>query len=201
MIPDWFVFVAIGFNFVGIIGYVAAVLRGRARPNRVTFALWALAPLIAFAAEVQEGVGIRSLLTLAVGLGPLFVLGASYISRQAEWEITRFDLVCGALSLVGLALWIVSGDGNVAIAFAIAADGLAALPTVRKSYLDPDSEHAPAYGCAFIASGITLLTVGELTFAAVAFPLYLLAINGLIIALVVSRIGLRRAPLAERVDS
>lgn len=200
MLPEWFVLVAVALNLVCATGgYVVAVLKGNAQPNRVTWFLWGLAPLIAFAAEIQQGVGIRSLFTLAAGLGPLLVVGASFISRHAEWRLTRFDLVCGALSIVGLVLWQLSGDGNLAIVFAIAADALAGTPTVIKAYRSPDTEHPPAFAFGCAASVITLLTISDWSFASAAFPLYVFLITGLILALLLTRVGVRRtaAPTAH----
>ena len=117
MIPVQFVLVGAAFNVVGLSSYVADTLRGRNRPNRVTWFLWALAPLIAFAAELRQGVGLQSLMTFMVGFGPAVVLGASFVSRHGAARLTRFDLGCGSLSVVALIMWRVTGRGDVAIAF------------------------------------------------------------------------------------
>ena len=38
-------------NFVACLSYIRAILKGEATPNRVTWFLWALVPLIAGAAQ------------------------------------------------------------------------------------------------------------------------------------------------------
>ena len=93
--------------FVGAIGtvvYIRDTLRGTTSPNRATFFLWALAPLIAFAAEIGQGVGLVSVITLSAGLSPLAILLASFVNRHASWRLGPFDYVCAVLSVGALVL-------------------------------------------------------------------------------------------------
>jgi hypothetical protein len=191
MISDKFVFLAIVFNFIGTAGYLRDTLIGRARPNRVSWSLWALAPLIAFAAELGEGVKLQSLLTFMVGFGPLLIVIASFVNRKASWKITQFDLACGGLSIIGLILWLMTGRGNLAIALSIASDALAALPTLRKSHSHPESESSIAFSMAGISAAITILTISSWTFANYGFPIYILVMDAVLYSLVRFKLGLR----------
>src|SRR5581483_5835501 len=103
MIDVHFVILGAVITAAGLVAYIRATLRGVTQPNRVTWLLWALAPLLAFAVEIHEGVGLQSLMTFTVGFGPLLVFLASFRSAGAVWEIRPLDYVCGALSLGGLA--------------------------------------------------------------------------------------------------
>ena len=184
MIPVQFVLVGAAFNLVGLSSYVADTLRGRNQPNRVSWFLWALAPLIGFAAEVGQGVGLQSLMTFMVGFGPAVVLCASFVSRHGAARLTRFDLGCGSLSVVALVMWRITGRGDVAIAFSVAADLLAGVPTFRKAYRDPASESWPAFACSGVSAALTLLTITTWTFAAAAFPVYILCGSTLLTVLI-----------------
>jgi len=174
MIDERFVIVGAAIASVGMLLYLRDTLRGDTQPNRVTFLLWGVAPLLAFGAEVAAGVGLRSLMTFVVGFGPLVIFIASFRNPNSVWGLQRIDYVCGALSVAGLLAWIVTRHGTVAIAAAIGADALAAAPTVRKSWLAPETETAAAYAAAAVNAAIALLTVTEWTTADVAFPLYIL---------------------------
>jgi hypothetical protein len=180
----------------GSASYARDTMRGRTQPNRVTWILWTVAPLIAFAAEVVQGVGLESLMTLAVGVGPLLVVIASYLDPRAYYRLTRFDLICGALSVAALIAWGVTGTGDVAILFSILADFFGLIPTLRKAYRDPESESASAFVASGCGSVITLLTVapGNWTFANVGFPLYILAADLTLSSLIL--IPRRRGPPA-----
>ena len=57
MLDARFVLLGAALHAVGSIRYLLRTLQGTAIPNRVTWALWAVAPLIAFAAEISRGVG------------------------------------------------------------------------------------------------------------------------------------------------
>ncbi len=84
---------------IGSIKYTIEILKGRVKLNRVTFFLFAFAPLIAFAAEIKQGVGVQSLNTFWVGFFPVVFLIASFINKKSAWKLGNFDFLCGSLSL------------------------------------------------------------------------------------------------------
>jgi len=176
MINEKFVLFGALLNLIGSSNYVIGTLKGTTVPNRVTWFLWALAPLIAFIAMIQEGVGLSALMTFMVGFGPLMIFVASFVNRKAYWKITRLDIVCGILSLMALILWLITGQGFVAIFFAILADLLAGIPTVIKAYKEPQTERYLIFLLGASSAIITLLTINKWEFAYFAFPLYILVI-------------------------
>jgi hypothetical protein len=186
-----FVFLGAALAGVGQALYVADTIRGRTQPNRVTWLLWAVAPLLAFAVEINDGVGLRSLATFMFGFGPLVVFGASYVNRQAVWKLGRLDYACGVLSIGGTIGWLVTRQGLVALAAAVAADALAGVPTLVKSWRHPESESANVYLGAFASAVITLLTVKHISAPVVAFPLYIAVLAFVETALVAGRLGPR----------
>jgi hypothetical protein len=169
-------------------------LKGEAAPNRVTWFLWALVPVIAAAAQWQSGVGISTLVVLSVGLGPACIVLASFVAGTGSWKLGPFDYVCGTCSLAALALWAVTGDPVVAIVLSILADAAAALPTLRKSWLAPATEDRSAYLIAFAGMVLGIFSVQEATFSAYAFNAYLVVVSG---ALVLVLYVPRRRSLAE----
>jgi len=190
VINDNFVFLGAAIFAFGSIGYFLDTLKGKVKPNRVTWFIWTLAPLIAFAAQIKEGVGIhQSLLTFMVGFIPLLIFIASFVNKKAYWKIGKLDIICGVLSLVGLLLWQIIGTGLIAIVFAIIADGLAALPTVIKSYKFPETENWVLYFANAVSAGITMLTIKVWNLATFVFPLYILLLTGLLSVLIKFKIG------------
>jgi hypothetical protein len=190
-----FVFLGAAFGFVGQAWYVRDTLRGLTQPNRVTFVLWAAAPLLAFAVEIDQGVGLRSLMTFMIGVGPLAILAASFaapsLGRAPAWRIGRLDYICGAVSVLGTLGWLATRHGAVALVAAVAADALAAVPTIVKSWTHPDSETALLYVGGFLNAAITPLTVHRVTLAEVAFPGYIVLVGALQVVIVGGRLGVR----------
>ncbi|MEZ4641427.1 MAG: hypothetical protein R3E31_01580 [Chloroflexota bacterium] len=189
MLSSKFVIVGTIIGAVGAIAYLIDTVKGNVKPNRVSFLLWSIAPFIAFAAQVKQGVGIVSLMTFGTGFLPLLTFVASFVNKKSEWKLTRFDIGCGVLSLLGLVLWLITKVGNVAIMFSILADGLAAIPTIVKAYKFPDTEIAWPWIASVFGVILTLLTLTELTFANSGFIIYILIVNTLIYLLVQFRIG------------
>jgi hypothetical protein len=171
-----FVYLGSALGAIGGLFYLRDTLRGTTQPNRVTWLLWAIAPLLAAAVEFDEGVGLRTLTTFMVGFMPLLIFAATFRAPGAVWGITRLDYVCGALSLLGTIGWLATRSGTFAIVAAIAADFLAGVPTLIKSWRTPQSESVSSYLGAVATSAILLLTVTRWTTAVVAFPLFLLCV-------------------------
>jgi hypothetical protein len=189
MINPNFVILGIIFQSIGGIKYLIDTLKGKIQPNKVSWALWSAAPLVAFAAEVSQGVGIQSLTTFIVGFIPLIVFIASFTNKKAEWKLGKLDTICGLLSFLGIILWFVTKIGNVAILFSIIADGLAAIPTIIKSYSHPESENHLIYTLGIINAGIGLMTIQTWNFEHWGFPSYLLFINLILAVLIGFKVG------------
>jgi hypothetical protein len=198
MISVNFVYVGAAIGVCGTSVYLRDTLRGTTQPNRVTWLLWAVAPLLATAVEFRAGVGVRTLTTFVIGFMPLLVFAASFHNPAAVWKIRRLDYVCGAMSLAGTAAWLVTQNGVVAIVAAMAADFLAGIPTLMKSWSNPGSETATSYIGAVANSGILLLTVNHWTTDVVAFPLLIVCVASVETVLVGLKPGPRLADARTR---
>lgn len=190
MINENWVFLGAALNLIGSGTYVFHTIQGKTKPNRVTWFLWALAPLIAFSAMLGEGVSFKAaLMTFMVGFGPLMVFIASFVNKKSVWQISRFDLICGALSLVGIGLWAVTREGNMAILFSVLADGLALLPTLVKSWREPETESYLVFMNGALSAGITLLVIKTYDFQHLAFPVYIFIVCALLFVLIRFKLG------------
>ena len=69
------------------------------------------------------------------------------------------------------------------------ADGTAAIPTIIKSYKEPESESYSVFFLAAMSAFITLMTLKTWDFAHYGFPLYILLVCILITVLVKFKIG------------
>ncbi len=190
MIDDRFVILGSVIVAFGGLSYLIETVKGKVKPNKVSFLLCSFASLIVFTAQIKQGVTLLiALFTLVAGLEPLLIFIASFFNKDAKWKLTRFDLYCGALSIIGIILWQITKSGNIAIIFSIIADGLALLPTVVKSYNYPETESGWPYFTTAISAVITLLAVKSWSLASVGFTIYLLIICLAIYLLVQFKVG------------
>ena len=196
MIDPRFVLLGAALTLVGSSRYALATVRGRTQPNRVTWFLWALAPLIGFAAQLDDGVGWPSVLTLSIGVGPAIIFSSTFVNRRSYWRITGFDLVCGAASLGALVVWLAVPDPGAAVLAAVLADLLAGIPTIRKAWSHPETEIATPFALGLLNATITLLTLDRWDLSTWAFPVYLVALMVVLLACVLGRPGVRMAQVA-----
>jgi hypothetical protein len=172
VINENWIYLGTAIGAAGALVYLRDTLRGTTQPNRVTWLLWAVAPLLAAAVEFSEGAGLRALPTFMVGFMPLLIFIGSFHNSAAVWKVRRMDYACGAFSVVGTIIWLVTRNGVLAISAAIAADFLAGVPTLMKSWTHPQTETVHSYVGALISMIVLLLMVDQWTFDVVAFPLF-----------------------------
>ena len=199
MISVNWIYVGTAIGALGTAVYLRDTLRGTTKPNRVTWLLWAVAPLLAAAVELQQGVGLRALPIFMVGFLPLLVFAASFHNPASVWKIRRIDYACGLMSVVGTAVWLATRDGVLAISAAILADFLAGVPTLMKSWTHPKTETVYSYIGAVVSMAIVLLTIDHWTFDVAAFPAFIVCMGSVEVFLVGFEPGprLRRARLHQ----
>jgi uncharacterized protein with PQ loop repeat len=100
------------------------------------------------------------------------------------------DYVYGSISVFAIIIWKITGEGNLAILFAILADAFASIPTVIKSYHQPETESSSIYLFAMMNSGIALLTIKDWNIAHYGFPAYIFLLCALVYRLVKFKLGL-----------
>lgn len=196
--PHW-VFAAALLGVVGSIRYAVAIIRGSVRPNLITWSLWATAPLIGFFAQLDSGVGLPAVMTLAAGTGPLIVVITSLIARRHYARLSIVDLVCAGVAFASLAVWLGLEAAAIAVLFAVAADAIAAVPTLIKAWLHPDSENIFFYVLVGIGATITLMTITAWTPQASAFAVYQLSICVALAVVIATRRHAQKAAVSRTI--
>jgi hypothetical protein len=177
----YIVILGVGAKSIGVFIYIRATIRGVVKPNRITWLIWSIAPLIATAASVSIGARWSVLPVFMSGFGPLLVFLASFANPESYWKLKNFDYACGVCSILALALWAVTGEPLVAVILAIASDGLAALPTVIKAWKHPETESAKAYAAGLFSALTCFTALKTFSITEVAFPIYLVFVTSILL--------------------
>ncbi len=177
MLPEHFALVGAVIASFGGLYYLYETIVGRAQPNRITWLLWGIFPMIIFIAQRAEGVEGISWASFTAGLTPLLVVAASFFNKKAYWKTEPRDYYLMGAAVVGMILWGVTENPNLAILFSLLADVLAGIPTLLKSYRHPESESWIAYAISAVGFGISILAIQVFDFANAAFVVYLFGMN------------------------
>ena len=188
MLPEYFIYIAASIRILAGLLYIKSILKGKTRPSAVSWLIWSVSPFIAFfAATFSEGFKLASLVTLALGISPLLVFITASVTKNHLFKFTLPDLICGILAIISLICWLITKNPILTISFAILADLISTVPTLKKSYYYPDTEYAPTYLLAILAMSITLLANKETTSYSLIYPTYILLMNLLVASIIITR--------------
>ena len=178
MPPEYWAVIGAIIGSLGGLYYLYETIAGKARPNRVTWLLWGVFPIIIFVAQRAQGVAGVSWATFVAGFVPLLVIAASFFNKKAYWRSEARDYGLMVAAVVGIMLWAMTDDPNLALLFSLLADIMASVPTLIKAYRHPGSESWIAYAISALGFGISLLSVQAHNFENTAFVAYVFMLNG-----------------------
>ena len=181
MLPEQLGYIAIVIGLFAAGFYVKDTLLGKTKPNRVSWSLWALAPLIGVFFQLKAGAGLSVLPIFMAGFGPVLVVLASFVNKNAYWKITRLDIVCGTFSLIALVIYVFMHNLSLSILFVILSDLLAGIPILVKSWKFPETETSITFILGTVNSIIGMLIIKDWSFVIYSFGLYLIIINSTIV--------------------
>jgi hypothetical protein len=181
MLPENIIFVGVAINLIAEIYYLRGILKGHAKPNLVSWIMWMLAPFIGVFFQLKAGAGLSVLPVFMAGFGPFLVITFSLLIKNAYWKINTFDLICGAFSLLALVFYILTHNLGISILFAILSDGLAAVPTIIKSWKFPETEEANIFIGGLFSNILALFIIKNWIFSIYSFNIYFILINTIII--------------------
>lgn len=193
-IAHWLVVLSVLLSLSGAIVYIRDMFRGKSKPNLVTWGLWAFAPLIATGAALSVNADYWSTIRIFMsGFGPLLVFIFAFIVKQGYWKLSKFDYLCGALSLIALVVWLMVGSPVIAILIAAVADLFATLPTVIKAWKYPETETLYTYFIGLFTASIVIPAIPIWNIENSAFQIYLLLANVTLFIIVLRGYFLRRS--------
>lgn len=177
VLPGFFLLISAAIRLFGGAAYIRAILKGKARPNSLTWLLWGITPTITLFAALSVNDTSNLVVTAALALSPLAVSMVAIRKDRRSLKFDKFNSICAVLAVIGIILWYYTKNPNLAIVLAIAADFVSSLPTVVKAKRQPASEYPPTYIMSAIAMLLALLTIPKWTFTNSAFMIYVFVLN------------------------
>lgn len=166
----------------GYVPYIISILRGKTQPNRATWFIWTVVGgLLAFS-YLAEGDQNTIWLPMGYFLGPLITVFLSLRYGYAIW--TKIDTICVVAALISIIPWILSDNATLTLLINVLIDATGAIPTLIKTYHEPETEDLTAWVIFFIANTLQLIAISYWNLAAV-YPIYLFLLAGGIVALII----------------
>jgi len=174
--------------------YFRDTLAGRTKPNRVSWFLWALAPLVSFSAAFSVDADIwASVRVLVGGVVPGVVFLGSFVNRKSYWKLTWFDWFCGGLSLTALLFWQLASSPLIAVLLATAANTFASIPTFIKAWNFPETETRLTFITSFLSAVLIIPAIPVWNVANSAFQIGLMLTTGaLLVAVYRKALGIKK---------
>lgn len=170
---------------IGFIPYIVATLKGKNRPNRATWIIWAVVSVILLFSYKSAGATFALWTSVAncIAFGAVLLLLFKY--GEGGWNL--FDAICLGAAGFALLLWWFFKSPLPALYLSILIDLIGALPTLKKAAQDPQSENRLTWILFWAANTLNLFAVHKWNMAMAAYPVYLFFISGTILFLIVLR--------------
>ncbi|MFA6076942.1 MAG: hypothetical protein WC735_02600 [Candidatus Paceibacterota bacterium] len=165
--------------FLAYVVYVISIFRGKSKPNRATWWIWAFMGLVLALSYHFSGAENTIWVPYVEFFGPLTIAILSL--KYGEGGLNdKTDLICLGGAILSIILWIIFNNPVVALVTNLAIDSFAIVPTIKKSYLRPEGEDFWAWFGTGLADSLNMFAVERFTFAILIYPIYML-ISDLII--------------------
>ncbi len=167
-----------------IIPYARSILARETRPNIVSWTLWTLLQVVTIWIMVtsSEGMSWSLLLLIAMTVNTSLVVVLCLLG-YGDKKFGVIEICSLIIVIVAAGLYAVTHNGPWAIALNIIGDFVAASPTLWKTWRDPMSEAVEPWAIVTAAAILAVLSVEAPHVESVAFPIYLVCVNGLIAGL------------------
>jgi hypothetical protein len=162
--------------------YIIAILRGSTRPNRATWFIWTVVGLLLATSYYSSGARHTLWAAASYVVGPFVVAVLSIKFGEGGW--TWFDRLCLLGAGASVPLWWLSGSPLVALVINLVIDTLGTLPTIRKSYYNPQREDRTAWALGLAGATVNLFAIEAWSFEIAAYPIYMFLNAATIAALV-----------------
>jgi hypothetical protein len=125
---------------------------------------------------------LELLVPTAYVIGPLSITCLALFYGNIQYS--NFDIGCFIAAILSLILGYMLHSPFLVLIFNILLDFFGALPTIHKTYIDPQSENFLAWSLFLTGNFINLVALPEWNVALASYPVYLFTISFIITGLI-----------------
>lgn len=174
-------------SFSAYLIYIISTFQGKTKPSRSTWWILTFVGILIFFSSYSMGAKENLWIQLSYILGPLIIAIQSLFPKYGYGsKLLIIDKICLSGAFACIVLWIVFNSALIAFLGSIIVDFIGLIPTIKKSYFEPEEEDPFAWGIELIASILNAVSITvwfSFTQHDWIYALYLLILNGLIASL------------------
>lgn len=181
-------YIALFASILAIIGnvpYLLDIFHKRVKPHPYTWFIWTIVSGVIFFGQVAKGAGVGAIPT---GASEIFTLIIFIYSLQYGFKnIVRTDTYFLIAALLGLIPWIITKDPTISVIIVVSIDLVAFIPTLRKTYLHPETETPLLYSMNALRHFIALFSLQAYNIATTLHSITMIIVNSIMTGLIVRK--------------
>jgi hypothetical protein len=166
----------------GNLPYVRDAFTRRVKPHPYTWLVWTIVSAIVFFGQIAKGAGIGA---LPAGVAEIFTIIIFLFSLQYGFKyVKKTDKYFLIAALLGIIPWLIYDNPTISIIIAVTIDLIAFVPTIRKTYLHPDTETPILYGSNVLRHVLTLFSLQAYNIATMLHSIAMIITNTTMVGLI-----------------
>ncbi len=172
---------AVVMAFVGNISYLKDVFRHKVHPHPYTWFIWSIVSLVTFFGQWQKGAGVGVLPTAVAEVFTIiiFLFSLKHLFGERVWHFRTIDHYFFAAALLGLIPWYLTKDPTISVLVVVMIDVIAFIPTLEKTWHNPDTEKPLLYIMNVARHTLTLFSLEAYNVATTVHSIAMIATNTL----------------------
>jgi hypothetical protein len=160
---------------VGNVPYLIDVLKKRIEPHAYTWFIWSIVSCVIFFGQVAKGAGIGALPT---AFSEVFTIIIFFFSlRNGFRHIKPSDHYFLVAALLGLIPWAITKDPTISVIVVVSMDLIAFVPTLRKTYAEPQTEKPLLFATNVIRHALALVSLRTYNIATTLHSISMIVTN------------------------
>jgi len=160
-------------SIISFLPYLRSILKHQTKPSGPSWWTWTILTTVTVVSSWFSGAKWSVLFLptwLCVNQLIVAILSAKFGDNNWDW----INKICIAAAVLGILLWVLTGQPLIALAIAIAADLLASIPNLRHIWSNPKSENKLGWTLGWLAAVLEVFAVTSWTIAGSGWAIYFL---------------------------
>lgn len=187
-----FSLVAIALTFIAFVPYIAAIIKGNARPHVFSWVIWGMTTTIVFFAQREAHGGIGAW-PIGISGSITIVIAMLAFNQRADISITALDWLFFIVALASLCFWYFTDEPLWTVILLTTVDLLGFGPTIRKAYHQPYQESLSFFSMFMLRNICALLALEQYSVTTALFPAAVAAACVLLLGMIVYRRRVQRS--------